>query len=40
MNPRVFTIPSGVPFADALAEGLIARARNILGASIRWRFRA
>jgi ATP-dependent helicase/nuclease subunit B len=25
-EPRVFTIPSGVPFADALAEGLIARA--------------
>ncbi|HVY99858.1 MAG TPA: double-strand break repair protein AddB [Dongiaceae bacterium] len=25
-DPRVFTIPSGVPFADALAAGLIARA--------------
>ena len=31
MNPRVFTIPSGVPFADALAAGLIARARNDSG---------
>ncbi|MGE0717455.1 MAG: double-strand break repair protein AddB [Alphaproteobacteria bacterium] len=25
-EPRVFTIPAGVPFVDALAEGLLARA--------------
>jgi ATP-dependent helicase/nuclease subunit B len=31
MNPRVFTIPSGVPFSDALAAGLIARTRSDSG---------